>query len=88
MHNNPYSMVACGHPAGVVPDFTEIAMQPYQQRVVNEKSKLDEKIKKLSEFIESNHFARVDQDEQVRMRQQLRAMQTYSDVLYDRIDAF
>ena len=63
-------------------------MQPYQQRVVDEKSELDGKIEKLSAFIESDQFVRVDEEERDRMRQQLRTMQTYSGILGERIDAF
>lgn len=64
-------------------------MAPHQQRVVDEKSDLDEKIAKLHAFIEGNDFFRtLPSDEQERLRQQRLAMTVYSDILGERIQHF
>ena len=64
-------------------------MQPHQDRVVEEKKELDEKIVKLDLFIESNPlFQKVPLDEQNRLRSQLDVMQEYSAILKDRIANF
>lgn len=63
-------------------------MQPYQQRVVDEKSELNGKIEKLTDFIESDQFIVLDVDERHRMREQWVVMRMYSKILSDRIDTF
>lgn len=64
-------------------------MQPYQQRVVEEKSSLDIKIANLTSFAKSAAFsATVPEAEQRRMLRQLVVMQDYSRILGERIDAF
>lgn len=64
-------------------------MQPHQQRVVDEKSELDIKIKALSDFIQSSHiYANLPQEEQSRLLEQYGIMCNYSDVLGRRIEAF
>lgn len=64
-------------------------LAPHQQRAVAEKSELDDKIAKLSAFIdEGGIFATLDDAEQVRLRFQLVAMRMYSDALGSRIAAF
>ena len=63
-------------------------MQNYQQRVVDEKSALDEKIEKLKAFATTKVFADLLTAEQVRMLRQRVAMQEYSDILSERIAAF
>ena len=63
--------------------------EPYQQRVVDEKTELDGKYRKLIEFIEeSPTFPRLPDDEQNRLRRQKDCMKNYSDVLGERISAF
>ena len=63
--------------------------EPYQQRVVDEKTELDSKHRKLIEFIEeSSTFPRLPEDEQNRLRRQKDCMRNYSDVLGERISAF
>lgn len=62
--------------------------QPHQQRVVDEKSELDEKIGKLVPFLTSKIYAGLPSDEQERLGRQLGLMQQYSSVLNERISAF
>jgi hypothetical protein len=63
-------------------------VKPYQERVVQEKKDLDVKIEALKTFIEGDAFHEVEEDEQKRMLDQLEAMDTYSEILGDRIDNF
>ena len=63
-------------------------MQPYQQRVVAEKADLDGKISRLADFIGSDRFVKVDEEERDRMREQLRVMLLYSEILGERIAAY
>lgn len=62
--------------------------QPYQQRVVDEKSELDSKRMSLDAFFETVQFSTLDIGEQARMRYQAVAMREYSAVLGERIAAF
>lgn len=62
---------------------------PHQQRVVDEKSELDEKAKKLSDFIGNNPiFDSIDPDEQERLKVQNDIMWIYSEILGERIAHF
>lgn len=63
-------------------------MQPYQQRVVTEKTELDIKIQALTDFTKKSTFNDVEHGEQRRMFRQLVAMQDYSRILGERITAF
>ena len=64
-------------------------MQPHQQRVVDEKKDLDEKLSKLEVFIyESPVFSTLDGNEQYRLRKQSGTMKDYSRILGERIAAF
>lgn len=64
-------------------------MKPYQERVVQEKAELDEKLAKLHEFNSTNKvFFMMDQDERNRLLRQRVVMQEYSDILGARIAAF
>lgn len=65
-------------------------MQPFQQRVVEEKAHLDDKIEKLGRFIEdhSTVYARLPHDEKERLIRQRIAMINYSTILGERIEAF
>lgn len=60
----------------------------YQQRVFDEASDLAKKIDKLRPFINSEKFASVDRQEQIRMIQQLGYMTSYLKILKDRMDSF
>jgi hypothetical protein len=63
-------------------------MGAYQDRVVEEKRELDEKLAKLIAFIAVERFGVLSMREQVRMYHQRDIMEDYSKVLGDRIDAF
>lgn len=63
-------------------------LAPHQQRVIDEKMQLDERLAKLDAFRTTPIFAGLDQDERHRMVVQAEAMQVYSDVLGERIAAF
>ena len=64
-------------------------MQPHQQRVVDEKTELDEKLAKLGEFIESSPiFAGLPDGERKRLVRQKSCMGEYSEILGERIAAF
>lgn len=64
------------------------AMQPHQQRVVDEHSELVTKIVKLTDFFGTPLFAGLPEPEQQRLQAQAVAMRLYRDVLSARIAAF
>ena len=64
-------------------------MKPHQQRVIDEKNELDERAKKLGEFISTNPlFETLDPNEKERMRLQSDLMRQLSEILALRIAAF
>lgn len=63
-------------------------MKPYQERVVEEKRELDEKLAKLDAFGRTEQFTSLSADEQGRMNRQHSIMEDYSKVLGERIEAF
>ena len=63
-------------------------LQPHQQRVVDEKADLDEKLVKLLAFHGTETFADLPEEEQDRLIRQSVAMTNYSAVLGERIVAF
>lgn len=63
-------------------------MQPFQQRVVDEKRELDDKSEKLLAFINGEVFPTLPPGEQERMNRQWQFMNGYSGVLGERIEAF
>jgi len=63
-------------------------MNDWQQRVVDEKVSLEEKMKKLAAFFETETFEALDPAEQYRMHAQFFAMDNYARVLDDRITHF
>jgi hypothetical protein len=63
-------------------------MQSYQQRVVDEKTELDEKIGALTDFTEGRIFSSLNSVEQSRLLIQLHHMDCYSVILGQRIAAF
>lgn len=64
-------------------------MQPYQQRVIDEKAELDDKRTRLEHFIEHNAtYKALPADEQHRLSQQAAFMWGYSMVLGARIAHF
>lgn len=63
-------------------------MQPHQQRVIDEKTELDGRLKKLNAFIDGEIFKGLPEDERTRLRKQVGYMKCYSYVLEERIAAF
>jgi hypothetical protein len=63
-------------------------MQEFQQRVIDEKAALDERITKLETFSQGPVYATLPEAEQTRLGHQVEYMQMYSDVLGERIAAF
>jgi hypothetical protein len=60
----------------------------YQQRVIEEKRELDEKLAKLDAFGRTELFAALPADEQGRLNRQHSLMEAYSAVLGERIANF
>ncbi|EJD6037775.1 hypothetical protein M0J18_RS04915 [Morganella morganii] len=63
-------------------------MQPHQQRVVDEKAELDDKISKLTAFTGGDIFKSIHQEDQDLLIDQLSLMAKYSQVLEKRISRF
>lgn len=63
-------------------------MQPHQQRVVDEKTELDEKRAKLEAFTHTEDFANLPRSERDRLEHQAFHMTAYSDILAARIFEF
>jgi hypothetical protein len=63
-------------------------LAPHQQRVVDEKRELDEKIEKLTAFFNTETYRGLRSAEQHLLSQQLQHMTGYSMVLTDRISLF
>ena len=63
-------------------------MQPHQQRVVDEKAELDERLRKLMTFTITPTFAGLDEAERNRLARQAETMAKYSEILGDRVAAF
>lgn len=63
-------------------------MQPHQQRVIEEKAELDERLSKLKAFAGTETFASLSEAERARLNCQGLFMAGYSAVLGERIAAF
>ncbi|WP_442959307.1 crAss001_48 related protein [Providencia sp. PROV036] len=63
-------------------------MQPHQQRVVDEKTELDDKITKLAAFIGSDTYKTLEHEDQALLSGQLNHMCSYSETLSLRIERF
>lgn len=63
-------------------------MEAHQQRVIEEKEALDDKISKLTAFIGGTIFASLDDNERSRLSIQLQHMNGYSEIIGQRIAAF
>jgi hypothetical protein len=63
-------------------------MQPHQQRVVEEKNELFEKITKLQGFLLSQMFQKLSTNEQNLLKMQYATMVQYSEILGMRIETF
>lgn len=60
----------------------------HQQRVIGEKVQLDDKVGKLTDFLDGEFFRSLDAAEQERLTVQLGAMREYQKILAERIAAF
>ena len=67
---------------------TAMNLTPHQQRVLIEKSELDERLTKLLAFFQALQFPGLSEAERSRLRNQARFMDGYSAVLEERIAAF
>jgi len=63
-------------------------MRPHEERVIREKTHLDENIQKLVDFMYTKTFAELPAVEQGLLMVQVRAMDSYSRALGDRIERF
>jgi hypothetical protein len=63
-------------------------MQPFQDRVVDEKLELDDKLSRLNGFLSSPGFASLPDEEKKRLDRQREVMHEYSEILRSRIAAF
>jgi len=70
------------------PVQNESVSSSFQERVIAEKSELDEKRRKLLEFFITDTFRSLDQAEKDRLRSQHSVMGVYSEILLQRIAAF
>ena len=64
------------------------ALQPYQQRVMQELHELWYRLIKLNMFIDSQEFFRLSDDEQSLLREQAAHMIYYHRTLLKRVDAW
>lgn len=64
-------------------------MLPHQQRVVDEKNELFDKIDKLDVFIKTNPiFGQMEEQDKELLEEQLQHMSAYWDVLKQRVEGF
>ena len=63
-------------------------LQPHQQRVVDEKDEVSDRLSKLLSFFQTPMFESLSEAERSRMRNQARFMDGYAAVLEERIAAF
>lgn len=63
-------------------------LEPYQQRVVEEKRQLDERLSALTVFLLDGRARNLPRHEYNLLEAQLSAMTSYSDILAQRIDLF
>lgn len=65
-----------------------VVESPWQQRVVEEKAQLDDRLEKLTAFAKTDTFAQLPVAEQDRLTKQHNIMTSYSLVLEERIQNF
>lgn len=63
-------------------------MEPYQERVIEERKELEERLIKLVAFIESAMFYDLQSDEKLRLQRQRDAMRLYLYILNERVKAW
>jgi len=66
----------------------EKQLQPHEQRVVDERTELIEKITKLHAFFRTEIFENMQEEDQNLLEEQVQLMMNYSDVLLKRINRF
>ncbi len=90
-HWMPYQKQQAEKYAGEVARADEpksLGLPPHQQRVIDEKRELDEKLTKLEAFFGTPIFADLDEGEKSRLERQEEAMVSYSRILGERIAVF
>lgn len=60
-------------------------MSTFKERLIDEKQELDLKIEKLTQFIGSENFKKIDGVQMTLLNIQLKSMETYSQCLLERI---
>ena len=60
-------------------------MEAFKVRLVNEQFELQEKINKLKPFIESENFEKVDKYQQKLLKEQIEVMESYNNILIERL---
>lgn len=60
-------------------------MSTFKDRLIDEKTQLDEKITKLEAFVESENFKKIEAIQMSLLNIQLNAMHTYSQCLLERL---
>lgn len=63
-------------------------MQAHEQRVIEEKKELDQKLEKLNAFTGTPTFSALGEEDTMLLLKQLRVMEQYSSILQQRIDRF
>lgn len=63
-------------------------MNDWQQRVIDEKRELCERLAKLRQFFVTTAFAEMDSESRELMKRQAKIMQNYTNVLNERIKRF
>lgn len=63
-------------------------LQPYQQRVVDERGALDEKIFAINNFYTTETYNMLSKREKALLRNQQKVMVQYSEILRERIATF
>lgn len=61
-------------------------MDPFKFRLIEEQAQLRERIEKLAKFIWSDTFKTIDSTQQLLLKVQLKAMETYASCLEARIN--
>lgn len=63
-------------------------MQPHQQRVVDEKNELGDKLEKLLTFLQTDFYKTLREEERELLYFQSQVMEDYYEVLQQRIELF
>ena len=60
-------------------------LSPFHQRLIAEKEVLDDNLGKLSNFLTTEEFFKIANEQQILLRIQVQAMRTYSQCLTERL---